>query len=144
MLIITTVRSLSSIKMTRAISLQIRNQMLHKNDRNNAGVVGLFWGVVGCCGVLWGCCGVVVGVLCGCCGGVAGCCRGVVGVLWGCCGGVVRMLWGFCGGVVIEFLFFLRYCLKFTTLTQLSKTTHNTVSRVYLLEKRILQLFCYF
>ena len=59
-------------------------------------------------------------------------------------GGVVRMLWGFCGGVVIEFLFFLRYCLKFTTLTQLGKRTHNIVSRVYLLEKRILQLFCYF
>ena len=32
--------------MTRAISLQKRNQMLHKNDRNNAGVVGLLWGVV--------------------------------------------------------------------------------------------------
>ena len=75
---------------------------------------------------------------------LSGCCRGVVGVLWGCCGGVVRMLWGFCGGFVIEFLFFLRYCLKFATLTQLSKTTHNNVSRVYLLEKRILQLFCYF
>ena len=39
--------------MTRAMSLQIRNQMLHKNDRNNAGVVGM----------LWGCCGGVVGVL---------------------------------------------------------------------------------
>ena len=63
--------------MTRAISLQIRNQMLHKNDRNNAGVVGLLWGccggVVGCCRVLWGCCGDVVGVLCRCCE-----------VLWGC------------------------------------------------------------
>ena len=46
--------------MTRAISLQIRNEMLNKNDRNNAGVVGMLWG---CCGgvvgVLWG----VVGVL---------------------------------------------------------------------------------
>ena len=112
-------------------------------------------GLWGCCGsvvgVLWGCrvdvvmcCGSVVG----CCGMLWGCCRGVVGVLWGCCGGVVRVLWGCCGGFVgvlwLNFCFFLRYCLKFTTLTQLGKRTHNIVSRVYLLEKRILQLFCYF
>ena len=67
-----------------------------------------------------------------------------MGLLWGRCEGVVRVLWGFCGGVVIEFLISLLYCLKFTILTHLSKTTHNTVSRVYLLEKRLLQLFCYF